>query len=142
RISFDLTAVPDEITRIVGAASRYDGAHFGNLDDLLLTLADGSGEELLRFAIGHTGSVSAFIFGELYRRGGDWKFRAVGQGYDTGLAGLATDFGVDVDDAAAAQQAALVGAAGVAPEEPTAHPSAPTPAAAPAVDPPAPPVLE
>ncbi|MBD9736332.1 TerD family protein, partial [Streptomyces sp. H28] len=104
RISFDLTAVPDEIARIVVAASRYDGAHFGDLDDLLLTLADGSGEELLRFAIGDTGSVSAFIFGELYRRGGDWKLRAVGQGYDTGLAGLATDFGVDVDDDAAAEQ--------------------------------------
>ncbi|MBM7089333.1 TerD family protein [Streptomyces sp. S12] len=142
RISFDLTAVPDEIARIVVAASRYDGAHFGGLDDLLLTLADGSGEELLRFAIGDTGSVSAFIFGELYRRGGDWKLRAVGQGYDTGLAGLATDFGVDVDDDAAAEQEALDGAAGIAPEEPAAHRSASTPAPAPAVDRPAPPVLE
>ena len=41
---------------------------------------------------------SAFIFGELYRRGEEWKFRAVGQGYETGLAGLATDFGIDVND--------------------------------------------
>ncbi|MET9112632.1 TerD family protein [Streptomyces longwoodensis] len=101
RIGFDLTAVPAGIERVVIAASRYEGARFGELEDLRVTLADGSGEELLRFPIDDAGSVSAFIFGELYRRGEEWKFRAVGQGYDTGLAGLATDFGVDIDDAAA-----------------------------------------
>lgn len=98
QIVFDLTAIPDDVERIVVAASRYEDAHFGELDDLRMTLADGSGEGLLRFAIDDAGSVSAFIFGELYRRAGEWKFRAVGQGYDTGLAGLATDFGVDIDD--------------------------------------------
>ncbi|AIR99573.1 TerD family protein [Streptomyces glaucescens] len=105
RISFDLTAVPHAIDRIVVAASRYDGAHFGELDDLQLTLSDGSGENLLRFAIDDPGSVSAFIFGELYRRGGEWKLRAVGQGYESGLAGLATDFGVDIEDDAAGEAA-------------------------------------
>ncbi|QFQ98883.1 TerD family protein [Streptomyces phaeolivaceus] len=98
QIVFDLTAIPDDVERIVVAASRYEDARFGELDDLCVTLADSSGEGLLRFAIDDAGSVSAFIFGELYRRAGEWKFRAVGQGYDTGLAGLATDFGVDVDD--------------------------------------------
>ncbi|MFF9200279.1 TerD family protein [Streptomyces sp. NPDC014986] len=102
RIGFDLTAIPDDIERIVVAASRYDGAHFGELGDLQLTLADGSGQSLTRFAIDDAGPVSAFIFGELYRRGGEWKLRAVGQGYDIGLAGLAKDFGVDVEDDAAA----------------------------------------
>ncbi|MER6086481.1 TerD family protein [Streptomyces bluensis] len=111
RISFDLTAIPDDIDRIVVAASRYDEAHFGELDDLQLTLADGSGESLLRFVIEDAGPVSAFIFGELYRRGGEWKLRAVGQGYEAGLAGLATDFGVDIDDDAAAEET-LDGAAG------------------------------
>ncbi|MFJ4810792.1 TerD family protein [Streptomyces longwoodensis] len=105
RIGFDLTAVPAGIERVVIAASRYEGARFGELEDLRVTLADGSGEELLRFSIDDAGSVSAFIFGELYRRGEEWKFRAVGQGYDTGLAGLATDFGVDIDDAADADAA-------------------------------------
>ncbi|MEH0635091.1 TerD family protein [Streptomyces bottropensis] len=99
QIVFDLTAIPADVERIVVAASRYEDARFGELDDLRVTLADGSGEGLLRFAIDDAGSVSAFIFGELYRRAGEWKFRAVGQGYDTGLAGLATDFGVDIDDA-------------------------------------------
>jgi stress response protein SCP2 len=99
RISFDLTAVPSDVERIVIAASRYRDARFGELEDLRVTLADASGEILLRFAIDDADSVSAVIFGELYRRADEWKFRAVGQGYDTGLAGLAMDFGVDVDDA-------------------------------------------
>ncbi|MFK4150028.1 TerD family protein [Streptomyces sp. NPDC004065] len=106
RIGFDLTAVPAGVDRIVVAASRYAEARFGELEDLRLTLADGSGEDLLRFAIDDPGPVSAIIFGELYRRGDGWKFRAVGQGYDTGLAGLATDFGVDIEDDAAVEEAA------------------------------------
>ncbi|SMF72012.1 Stress response protein SCP2 [Streptomyces sp. Amel2xC10] len=106
RIGFDLTAIPAEVDRIVVAASRYEGARFDELEDLRVTLADGSGEDLLRFAVDDPGAVSAFIFGELYRRGDDWKFRAVGQGYATGLAGLATDFGVDIDDDAEAETAA------------------------------------
>ncbi len=98
RISFDLTAVPADVERIVVAASRYEGARFAELDDLKVTLADAVGESLLRFVIEDAGQVSAIIFGELYRRAQEWKFRAVGQGYESGLAGLATDFGVDIDD--------------------------------------------
>ncbi|MGW4730280.1 TerD family protein [Streptomyces shenzhenensis] len=105
RISFDLTAVPSDVDRIVVAASRYEGARFGELEGVKLSLADGGGEELLRFAIDDADSVSAIIFGELYRRGEEWKFRAVGQGYDAGLAGLATDFGVDIEDDATAAEA-------------------------------------
>ncbi|MFC5632353.1 TerD family protein [Streptomyces bullii] len=98
RISFDLTAIPAEVERIVVAASRYEGARFGELDDVRVTLADAVGESLLRFVVEDPGQVSAIIFGELYRRGEEWKFRAVGQGYESGLAGLATDFGVDIED--------------------------------------------
>lgn len=103
RISFDLTAVPGEVERVVVAASRYEGSSFGELDDVRITLADAAGEGLLRFAVDDADSVAAVIFGELYRRGDGWKFRAVGQGYASGLAGLATDFGVDIEDDAAAQ---------------------------------------
>ncbi|MCZ4118211.1 TerD family protein [Streptomyces sp. H39-S7] len=99
RISLDLTAMPADVQQVIIAASRYGDARFGTLDDLQLTLADGSGESLLVFPIADAGVESAFIFGELYRRGEEWKFRAVGQGYETGLAGLATDYGIDVDDA-------------------------------------------
>ncbi|MEU6301017.1 TerD family protein [Streptomyces erythrochromogenes] len=97
RIGVDLTAVADDVVRIVVAASRYGGATFGDLDDLRMTVADRSGEALVGFSIEGAGVETAFIFGELYRRGEEWKFRAVGQGYETGLAGLATDFGIDVD---------------------------------------------
>ncbi|MER7759059.1 TerD family protein [Streptomyces sp. NPDC097619] len=104
RISFDLTAVPPGVHRMLIAASRHGGAGFGELEDLKVTLADATGEGLLTFAVDDADTKSAIIFGELYRRAGEWKFRAVGQGYDTGLAGLATDFGVDIDDAAEAEE--------------------------------------
>ncbi|MEV2210836.1 TerD family protein [Streptomyces sp. NPDC050997] len=113
RICFDLTAIPADVGRIVVAASRYEAARFAELDDLRVTLADGSGDDLLRFAIEDAGAVSAFIFGELYRREGEWKFRAVGQGYDSGLAGLATDFGVDIEDDAGDEAEAVAEAHGV-----------------------------
>ncbi|MET8099321.1 TerD family protein [Streptomyces sp. NPDC005236] len=119
RISFDLTAVSPDIDRIVLAASRYEGASFGELDCVRLALADGGGEELLRFAIDDADSVSAIIFGELYKRADEWKFRAVGQGYDAGLAGLATDFGVDIDDDPAAEEALDDEASGVGPTDTT-----------------------
>ncbi|MFB8243563.1 TerD family protein [Streptomyces sp. NPDC055952] len=111
RISFDLTAVPADVERIVVAASRYGTARFGELDDLRVTLADAVGEVLLRFVVEDAGEVSAIIFGELYRRGEEWKFRAVGQGYESGLAGLATDFGVDIEDDAEQVDAAAEAAA-------------------------------
>ncbi|WP_030545861.1 TerD family protein [Streptomyces albus] len=99
RISLDLATMAPEVERVVLAASRYGGARFGDLDDLRMTLADRTGETVLGFSIDDATVESAFLFGELYRRAGEWKFRAVGQGYETGLAGLATDFGIDVDDA-------------------------------------------
>ncbi|WP_327596964.1 TerD family protein [Streptomyces chartreusis] len=105
RICFDLTAVPPQVERIVVAASRYGGARFGELENVRVRLADAAGESLLRFTIADADAVSAIIFGELYRRGEEWKFRAVGQGYDSGLAGLATDFGVDIEDDAAEVEA-------------------------------------
>ncbi|MEU0382883.1 TerD family protein [Streptomyces chartreusis] len=122
RISFDLTAVPAGVERIVVAASRYEQARFAELGDLQVTLADSVGESLLRFVIDDPGPVSAIIFGELYRRGEEWKFRAVGQGYESGLAGLATDFGVDIEDdeaepgAAAAEESAAVPAPDAQPQ--------------------------
>ncbi|WP_433571398.1 TerD family protein [Streptomyces sp. CA-251247] len=106
RISLDLTAVPPDVERIVVAASQYGGACFGELDDLRVTVADRGGETLLGFSIDDAGVESAFLFGELYRRGEEWKFRAIGQGYESGLAGLATDFGIDIVDDSADEDAA------------------------------------
>ncbi|MFD0026373.1 TerD family protein [Streptomyces sp. NPDC058382] len=113
RISLDLTAVPADVERLVVAASRYGGSRFGELDDLRMTVADRTGEVLLGFSIADAGVESAFIFGELYRRGAEWKYRAIGQGYETGLAGLATDFGIDVDDEGEHEEEVEEGAEGV-----------------------------
>lgn len=133
RITFDLEAIPPDVERAVVAASRYGGARFGDLDDLGLTLADASGESLLRFSAEDAGEVSAFIFGELYRRSGAWKFRAVGQGYASGLAGLAADFGVNIEDDAADESAAgeLESEQEQEPEQETAGPRTPSATAQP-----------
>ncbi|MFE6872123.1 TerD family protein [Kitasatospora sp. NPDC057692] len=98
RIQLDLTAVPAGIERLVVAASRHQRAPFGQLEDLRLELAGPGGERLLGFSITDADSESAFVFGEIYRRNEEWKFRAIGQGYATGLAGLATDFGIEIED--------------------------------------------
>ncbi|MWA05378.1 TerD family protein [Actinomadura sp. LD22] len=98
RILVDLGALRPDVQRVVIAASRYAGATFGALDELCLTISDSTGAELLAFPIKEADRETAFIFGELYRRDDSWKFRAVGQGYASGLAGLAADFGISVDD--------------------------------------------
>ncbi|MEU1467282.1 TerD family protein [Streptomyces sp. NPDC005761] len=140
RIGLDLTAVPPDVERLVVTASRYGGSRFGELDDLRMTVADRTGEVLLGFSIADAGVESAFIFGELYRRGAEWKYRAVGQGYETGLAGLATDFGIDVDDegendgedgAAAGEAADRAAASPGAQDEPPTGEAGPPPPGAP-----------
>ncbi|MCW2603994.1 MAG: hypothetical protein JWN61_2129 [Pseudonocardiales bacterium] len=99
-LSVDLARLPAEIDRVVLAAS-VDGVTFGQVPGLNLVLIDAaSGAELVRFDIPAATTERAFVFGELYRRGAEWKFRAVGQGYDSGLGGLASDFGISVDDPA------------------------------------------
>ncbi|MET9961490.1 TerD family protein [Streptomyces sp. NPDC006326] len=125
RIGVDLTAVPEGVARIVVAASQYGGATFGDLDDLRMTVADRAGEPLVGFSIEDAGVETAFIFGELYRRGEEWKFRAVGQGYETGLAGLATDFGIVVLEDEEAPGAAGVTSDEEAAEEPPGTEPAP-----------------
>jgi stress response protein SCP2 len=102
-----LSSLPADVDRVVFAASA-DGGTFGQVPGLRLTLRDRtSGSPLAVFPMAAT-SETALLSGELYRRSGQWKFRAVGQGYDTGLAGIATDFGIAVADepAPAAQPAA------------------------------------
>ncbi|WP_030857144.1 VWA domain-containing protein [Streptomyces sp. NRRL S-37] len=122
-VEVDLGAVEGVVERIVLCASA-DGGTFGQVPGLVLRLLDaGAGTELARFDMA-AGTETAFIGGELYRRQGKWKFRAVGQGYASGLAGLATDFGITVDDAPPAVSAPS--ATAVPPVSP-ASPAAPVP---------------
>ena len=103
-VEVDLAAVEAQVERVVLAASA-DGGTFGQVPGLHLRVLDAAGAELVRFDVPEAGAETAFVAGELYRRAGAWKLRAVGQGYDSGLAGLATDFGITVDDEPAAPAA-------------------------------------
>ncbi|WP_442907744.1 TerD family protein [Kineococcus sp. G2] len=96
-VEVDLPAVEAQVERVVLAASA-DGGTFGQVPGLHLRVLAADGAELARFDVPQAGPETAFVAGELYRRGAGWKLRAVGQGYDSGLAGLATDFGITVDD--------------------------------------------
>ncbi|MCX4576160.1 VWA domain-containing protein [Streptomyces sp. NBC_01571] len=96
-VEVDLRSLEPEIERVVLGVSA-DGGTFGQLSGLTLRLLDaGTQREFARFEMEAT-TETAFIGGELYLRGGQWKFRAIGQGYASGLAGLATDFGISVDE--------------------------------------------
>ncbi|KQX53120.1 TetR family transcriptional regulator [Streptomyces sp. Root66D1] len=101
-VEADLGALDVSVDRVVIAASS-DGGTFRSVSDLRILLYDAAPgperEPLALFAVtAETGEETAVICGELYRRGDTWKFRAVGQGYPTGLVGLATDFGISVDE--------------------------------------------
>ncbi|MFB7450875.1 TerD family protein [Streptomyces sp. NPDC056194] len=108
-VEADLAGLDVSVDRVVIAASS-DGGTFRSVSDLQILLYDAVAgaerEPLALFDVtAETGEETAVICGELYRRGDGWKFRAVGQGYPTGLVGLATDFGISVDEDAAAQDA-------------------------------------
>ncbi|MCX4989803.1 MULTISPECIES: VWA domain-containing protein [unclassified Streptomyces] len=140
-VGVDLRTLEPEIQRVVLGASA-DGGTFGGLTGLRLTLLDaGTGQELALFEMEAT-TETAFIGGELYLRGGQWKFRAVGQGYDSGLAGLATDFGISVDEepgASGSTGPGSTGSGGAAPGFAGSGGSSPGTAAAPAATPAVPP---
>ncbi|MGJ5749651.1 TerD family protein [Streptomyces puniciscabiei] len=94
----DLARVEGTIERIVLAASA-DGGTFGQVPGLYIEVTDtGTGQAVARFDSPGATVETAFVLGEFYRRQGGWKFRAVGQGYSSGLEGLATDFGITVDE--------------------------------------------
>ncbi|MEV6510420.1 TerD family protein [Streptomyces sp. NPDC051642] len=94
----DLARVEPAVDRIVLAASA-DGGTFGRVPDLYIEVRDAvQNTAVARFDSTGATVETAFVLGEFYRRQGAWKFRAVGQGYDSGLEGLATDFGITVDE--------------------------------------------
>ncbi|MEU5280125.1 TerD family protein [Streptomyces asoensis] len=99
-IQTDLSGVESGVGQILLVASA-DGVTFDRVRSLTIALYDAAadGEPLATFDIRpETGEETALICGELYRRGEGWKFRALGEGYSNGLKGLATDFGISVDE--------------------------------------------
>ncbi|MFD8120557.1 TerD family protein [Streptomyces albidoflavus] len=160
-IQADLAGLEPQVRRILLVAST-DELPFERVPSLRIDLYDTSGADATCATEGapvatfevqpETGAETALICGELYRRGEGWKFRALGEGYSNGLVGLATDFGISVDDSeepGAADPAEPAGlpdapqfpAAPEAPAPPASQPMPPTtagpqPPAQPAVPPP------
>ncbi len=94
----DLARVEPGIETVILAAS-CDGGTFGQVQDLYIEVKDAAnGTVAARFDSTGATTETAFVLGEFYRRQGAWKFRAVGQGYSSGLEGLATDYGITVDE--------------------------------------------
>ncbi|MFB9377600.1 TerD family protein [Kineococcus gynurae] len=97
-LALDLDGVRAGAEKIVVAASpATEGVTLAGAGAGVDVTVGHAGEEV-RFSPSRLSSQTVAVLVEIYRRGTDWKVRAVGQGYDNGLAGLATDFGVDVDD--------------------------------------------
>ncbi|MEY9965386.1 stress response protein SCP2 [Streptacidiphilus sp. MAP12-16] len=133
-VDIDLSRLPLEVERVVvgGSVEHGDFGEIPGLHILLYDIAGGPGAEpLARFDIGDTATVTALLCGELYRRGGGWKFRAIGQGYSSGLVGLATDFGITVDEEEEKKKEPAA-----KPAAPAAAVPAPAPVSAPIVEPP------
>ena len=102
QVRVDLATVPAEVDKVVFAVSIYEGntrgQSFGQVRNAFIRVVNSAdNNELARYDLSEDASTeTAMVFGELYRNGAEWKFRAVGQGYATGLAGIARDFGVNI----------------------------------------------
>ena len=102
QINVDLNSVPANVDKVVFPVSIYDaqnrGQSFGQVANAFIRVIDrANGTELARYDLGEDASTeTAMIFGELYRHNTEWKFRAIGQGYASGLRGIAQDYGVNV----------------------------------------------
>jgi tellurium resistance protein TerD len=102
QVNVSLATVPAEIDKIVFPVSIYDAdnrqQNFGQVRNAFIRVVNQAGAaEIARYDLSEDASTeTAMVFGELYRSGSEWKFRAVGQGYASGLRGIAQDFGVNV----------------------------------------------
>ncbi|MGK4581393.1 TerD family protein [Kitasatospora sp. HPMI-4] len=102
QIKVDLTAIPPGVAKVVFPVSIYDadtrGQNFGQVRNAFIRVVNqATGTEIARYDLTEDASTeTAMVFGELYRLGTDWKFRAIGQGYASGLRGIALDYGVNV----------------------------------------------
>ena len=101
-IKVNLAGVPADIEKVVFPVSIYEAEarqqSFGQVRNAYIRVVNqADGSELARYDLTEDASTeTAMVFGELYRHGAEWKFRAIGQGYASGLRGIAQDFGVNV----------------------------------------------
>ncbi|MBE6878057.1 MAG: TerD family protein [Ruminococcaceae bacterium] len=102
QIKIDISRVPGNIERIVFTVTIYESEarrqNFGQVNNAFIRIYDEvKGEELIRYDLGEDFSIeTAAVFGELYKHNGEWKFNAIGSGYQGGLAALCANYGVEV----------------------------------------------
>ncbi|RBM18581.1 TerD family protein [Streptomyces sp. PT12] len=139
RVVVEPARLPADVDRVVlvGSCDPEDESHtFAEVGGLAVRVAHGAGEGVEFVVPPLTEGERAAVLVELYRRGGGWKIRAVGQGYAAGLAGVATDFGISVDEDPAPEPpvAAPAPAPPLAPPVPAAPPPPPAPLGAVSLD--------
>lgn len=102
-IKVDLSLVPSNIVKIVFTVTIYDAEtrrqNFGQVENAFIRVYnDDNGEELVRYDLTEDFSIeTAAVLGELYKHGNEWKFNAIGSGYQGGLAALCANYGIEVD---------------------------------------------
>ncbi|CAM3236429.1 TerD family protein [Filibacter tadaridae] len=100
QVKINLSNVPQSIEKINFAITIHDAEsrnqNFGQVSNSFVRIVnDATGEELIRYDLGEDFSIeTAVVVGELYRHGGEWKFNAIGSGYQGGLASLVKDYGL------------------------------------------------
>lgn len=103
QIKIDLSKVPENVTKIAFTVTIYEPEkrkqNFGQINNAFIRIYnEENGEEILRYDLGEDFSIeTAAVFGELYKNGEEWKFNAIGSGFQGGLAALCANFGVDVE---------------------------------------------
>ena len=101
-IKVDLSKVPNDVQKIAFTVTIHEAIkrnqNFGQIEQAFIRVVnEESGDEIARYDLSEDAStVTAMIFGELYRYNGDWKFKAIGNGFNHGLGPLAANYGVDV----------------------------------------------
>ena len=102
QVKIDLSRVPIDVVKVVMGVTIHEAdqrrQNFGQVSNAFIrVINDADGQELARYDLSEDASTeTAMLFGEIYRHNGEWKFRAVGQGFQGGLAAMATHFGVQV----------------------------------------------
>jgi tellurium resistance protein TerD len=103
QIKINLATVPANISRVVFTVTIYDAEtrrqNFGQVNNAFIRIYnEESGEEMLRYDLGEDFSIeTAAVFGELYKNNGEWKFNAIGSGYQGGLAALCANYGIETE---------------------------------------------
>ena len=103
QIKVDLTKVPENIQKMDFTVTIYEAdkrrQNFGQVDNAYIRIVDESTkEELIRYDLGEDFSIeTAVVVGEIYRYNGEWKFNAIGSGFQGGLAALCGNFGIEVE---------------------------------------------